>query len=76
MKKLAFREKNLSKPVSTEKIYHTLYGKLKIKALTLSERLQKTKGSGIVYVRSRKKCKEVAELLVANGISADFIMPG
>ncbi len=36
----------------------------------------KVKGSGIVYVRSRKRCKEVAELLVDNGISADFYHAG
>jgi ATP-dependent DNA helicase RecQ len=34
------------------------------------------KGSGIVYVRSRKGSKEIAELLVANGISADFYHAG
>ena len=49
---------------------------MKIKGTYLVKTLQKTKGSGIVYVRSRKRCKEVAELLVANGISADFYHAG
>jgi ATP-dependent DNA helicase RecQ len=34
------------------------------------------KGSGIVYVRSRKRSKEVAEMLVNNGIDADFYHAG
>jgi ATP-dependent DNA helicase RecQ len=38
--------------------------------------LSKIKGSGIVYVRSRKKSKEIAELLVENGLLADFYHAG
>jgi ATP-dependent DNA helicase RecQ len=64
MKKLAFRGKNV------------LVRKVEDKSTYLIKTLQKAKGSGIVYVRSRKRCKEVAELLVANGISADFYHAG
>ncbi len=38
--------------------------------------LQKAKGSGIVYTRSRKKTKEIAALLQRNGISADYYHAG
>lgn len=34
------------------------------------------KGSQIVYVRSRKRAKELAEFLVANSVSADFYHAG
>lgn len=33
-------------------------------------------GSGIIYVNSRKRAKDVAEMLVANDISADFYHAG
>jgi ATP-dependent DNA helicase RecQ len=46
------------------------------KGTYLIKTLLKAKGCGIVYVRSRKRCKEVAEMLVANGISADFYHAG
>jgi len=38
--------------------------------------LKKEPGSGIIYVSSRKKSKEVAKLLVANGIRAEFYHAG
>jgi len=53
-----------------------LVRKVEDKGTYLIKTLQKAKGSGIVYVRSRKRSKEVAELLVANGISADFYHAG
>ena len=34
------------------------------------------KGSGIVYLRERKKCEEISSFLNANGISADFYHAG
>lgn len=38
--------------------------------------LRKEQGSGIIYVNSRKRAKEVAEMLVANNIKADFYHAG
>jgi ATP-dependent DNA helicase RecQ len=38
--------------------------------------LRKETGSGIIYVNSRKRSKEVAEMLVANDIAADFYHAG
>ncbi len=42
----------------------------------LLETLKKTKGSGIVYSRSRKGTREIAAELRKNGISADFYHAG
>lgn len=38
--------------------------------------LSRTAGSGIVYVRSRRKTREIAEFLSASGISADYYHAG
>lgn len=38
--------------------------------------LKKEQGSGIIYVSSRKRSKEIAELLVTNQIRADFYHAG
>lgn len=38
--------------------------------------LDKVPGSGIVYCKSRKRTKEISELLKLNGISADFYHAG
>jgi ATP-dependent DNA helicase RecQ len=76
MKKLAFREKNVLRTSFDRKNISYLVRKVEEKGTYLVKTLQKVQGSGIVYVRSRKHCKEVAELLVANGISADFYHAG
>jgi ATP-dependent DNA helicase RecQ len=76
MKKLAFREKNVLRTSFDRKNISYLVRKVEEKGTYLIKTLQKVKGSGIVYVRSRKRCKEVAELLVANGFSADFYHAG
>lgn len=38
--------------------------------------LKKVEGSGIVYCKSRKRTKEIAEFLILNGISADYYHAG
>jgi ATP-dependent DNA helicase RecQ len=76
MKKLAFREKNVLKTSFDRKNISYLVRKVEEKGTYLVKTILKSKGSGIVYVRSRKRCREVAELLVANGISADFYHAG
>ncbi len=38
--------------------------------------LTKERGTSVVYVRSRKKCKEVAEFLKTHGIKAEFYHAG
>jgi ATP-dependent DNA helicase RecQ len=76
MSKLAFRQKNVLRTSFDRKNISYLVRKVEDKGSYLIKTLQKTHGSGIVYVRSRKRCKEVAEMLVANGISADFYHAG
>lgn len=76
MKKLAFREKNVLRTSFDRKNISYLVRKVEDKGSYLIKTLNKAKGSGIVYVRSRKRCKDVAELLVENGISADFYHAG
>jgi len=76
MKKLAFREKNVLRTSFDRKNISYLVRKVEDKGSYIIKTLKKINGSGIVYVRSRKRCKEVAELLVANGISADFYHAG
>jgi ATP-dependent DNA helicase RecQ len=76
MKKLEFRGKNVLKTSFNRKNISYLVRKVEDKGTYLIKTLMKTGGSGIVYVRSRKRCKEVAELLVANGISSDFYHAG
>ena len=76
MKKLAFQEKNVFRTSFNRKNISYLVRNVEDKGSYLIKTLQKAKGSGIVYVRSRKRCREVAELLVNNGISSDFYHAG
>ena len=46
------------------------------KEAKLLEIFNKAKGCGIVYVRSRKRTKEIAQLLQKQGITADFYHAG
>ena len=76
MVKLAFREKNVLKTSFNRKNITYLVRKVEDKGDYIVSTIRKAKGSGIVYVRSRKKSREVAELLAANGINADFYHAG
>ena len=76
MEKLNFRESNLLKTSFERKNISYLVRRAEDKGTYLINTLQKTGGSGIVYVRSRKRCKEIAELLVSKGINADFYHAG
>jgi len=74
--KLQFREKNVLRTSFERKNISYLVRRVEDKGTYLIKTLHKVKGSGIVYVRSRKRSKEIAELLVANGVSADFYHAG
>lgn len=76
MDKLAFRERNVLRTSFSRKNISYLVRKVEDKGTYLVRTIQKIKGSGIIYVRSRKRSKEVAEMLVRNGISADFYHAG
>lgn len=42
----------------------------------LVETVSRSKGSGIIYIRSRKKCREISELLRQHSVDADFYHAG
>ena len=72
MEKLEFREANVLRTSFARKNISYLVRRVEEKGTYLLKTLGKARGSGIVYVRSRKRSKEVAEMLVANNIKADF----
>ncbi len=76
MKKLEFRKENVLKTSFWRKNISYLVRKTEDKAAYLIKTLSRANGTGIIYVRSRKRCREVAELLLANGIRADFYHAG
>ncbi len=50
--------------------------KIEDKNSYLLRTVKKVNGSGIIYVRNRKKSREIAGFMVENGISADFYHAG
>lgn len=62
----SFERKNLSYVVSTEED----------KLLKLVKIINNVSGSGIVYVRNRKKTQDITGYLISNKISADFYHAG
>ncbi|MBW6501354.1 MAG: RecQ family ATP-dependent DNA helicase [Bacteroidales bacterium] len=76
MSKLEFREKNVLRTSFNRKNISYLVRKVEDKGSYLVRTVKKVRGSGIVYVRSRKRTGEVARLLAENGISADFYHAG
>jgi ATP-dependent DNA helicase RecQ len=76
MKKLQFREKNVLRKSFERKNISYLVRKVEDKGTYLINSVRKINGSGIIYVRSRKKTREIAELLLNNGISAGFYHAG
>jgi ATP-dependent DNA helicase RecQ len=76
MTRLDFREKNVLRTSFDRKNISYLVRRVEDKGTYLIKTIVKAKGCGIVYVRSRKRCAEVAELLVNNGVSADYYHAG
>ncbi|HLN56156.1 MAG TPA: ATP-dependent DNA helicase RecQ [Bacteroidales bacterium] len=76
MEKLQFREKNVLRTSFDRKNLTYLVRKVEDKGTYLVNSVKKAQGCGIIYVRSRKKSAEVAELLTSNGISADYYHAG
>jgi len=74
--KLLFREENTIQGDITREnlIFFVRYSDSKL--ADLSKVVRNIKGSGIVYLRSRRKTKEVAEQLRREGIVADFYHAG
>jgi ATP-dependent DNA helicase RecQ len=76
IQKLEFSEKNVLRTSFERRNISYLVRRAEDKGTYLIKTLNKVSGSGIVYVRSRKRSREIAELLVSNGISADFYHAG
>ena len=76
MEKLLFKEKNVLKTSFERKNISYLVRTVDDKSFYLLDTLKKVSGTGIVYTRSRKRCKEVASMLVDNGISAEYYHAG
>ncbi len=76
MDKLEFRQRNVLKSGFERKNLVYLVRKVEDKEQYILDTLLKVKGSGIIYVRSRKKTKEIAQFLVSNKIAADYYHAG
>ena len=74
--KLGFPERNVFRKSFERKNLVYLVREIEDKRRYLLKILTKQKGSSVVYVRSRKKCKELAEFLKANRIKAEFYHAG
>jgi ATP-dependent DNA helicase RecQ len=74
--KLLFRKNNvLKKSFRRDNLIYMVRDK-EDKMGYLANTIRKAKGSGIVYVRSRKKTREIAQLLQSQNISADYYHAG
>ena len=74
--KLLFPRKNLLKKSFVRENVTYLVRQKEDKLGYLVETVSKSKGSGIIYVRSRKKCREISDLLRQQEVSADFYHAG
>ena len=76
MERLGFREKNLVKSGFERPNLSYIVRRCEDKAGQLVSVCNGVPGTGIVYVRNRKKTEETAEMLRAAGISASFYHAG
>jgi ATP-dependent DNA helicase RecQ len=76
VERLGFRERNVLRTSFERKNITYLVRKVEDKGDYAVRTVSKARGSGIIYVRSRKRCREVAELLVEKGISSDYYHAG
>ena len=74
--KLMFREPNvLQKSFRRANLIYIVRDK-EDKMGYLADTIKKAKGTGIVYVRNRKKTKEIAQILQSQNIAADYYHAG
>lgn len=77
MRQLAFRKKSKKFKMSFSRDNISYLVRLsENKYYDIFHILSRTEGCGIVYVRSRRKTREIAEFLTASGISADYYHAG
>lgn len=74
--KLAFRAKNVFRMSFERKNLSYVVRKAENKPAELVHILKRVAGSAIVYVRSRRRCREIAEFLDGNGIDSTFYHAG
>ena len=74
--KLLFKKKNLLKKSFLRENLIYKVRQEEDKSGYLLRTILKAKGSGLIYTRSRKKTKEIAELLIANNVKADYYHAG
>ncbi|MEI7828249.1 MAG: ATP-dependent DNA helicase RecQ [Prolixibacteraceae bacterium] len=74
--KLLFPQKNLLKKSFVRDNVIYLVRQKEDKMGYLMETVAKSKGTGIIYVRSRKKCREISDLLRQQDVAADFYHAG
>jgi ATP-dependent DNA helicase RecQ len=74
--KLLFKNGNIFQKSFVRANLSYVVRKVDDKNMQLLDIIQKVKGSAIVYVRSRRRTKEVSDYLRRNGISADFYHAG
>ncbi len=74
--KLLFKSKHVLRQSFERKNLTYMIRQSEDKQNDLLELVSKTEGSGIVYVRNRKRCKELAVFLKQNNISADYYHAG
>lgn len=74
--KLCFKEENVFQKsfMRSNLIYFTMHEENKLKRLL--KIVKKTPGSGIIYVRNRRKTQEIAQFLKSNHESADYYHAG
>ena len=76
MDKLAFREKKVIRASFERENLVYLVRETENKQQYLLNTLSRNKGYGIIYTRSRKRTRELAEMLKKNHISADYYHAG
>lgn len=76
MDKLQFSKQNVFQKSFERKNLTYRVDHVEDKARRLLNYFQDTKGSGIIYVRNRKKTREISDLLSSNDISADYYHAG
>ncbi len=74
--KLNFKEKNVFRKSFERKNLIYLVRKSEDKEAYLLNVARKVRGTGIIYVRNRRKTQQIARFLRQNGISADFYHAG
>ena len=74
--KLFFKKKNVFKKSFARENLSYIVRQTDDKFASLVDLLNKVGGCSIVYVRSRKRTKEIASILQQSGISADFFHAG